>query len=154
MEVRAEFVNPFIEAASLVFRDSLKLDLIRGKLKVRDAPTPSYELAIVIGVVGSYKGEIIYSLNYDAAYKMAKRLVPSMDDASIREEYKDIIGEIGNMTTGNALRIFAANGQFVDLTTPSVVEVKESNLQFKKATTLSLNLYSKLGQLEINIAIQ
>jgi putative hydrolase of the HAD superfamily len=28
-----------------------------------------------------------------------------------------------------------------------------SNIQYKKATTLSLNLYSKIGQIEINIAI-
>jgi len=153
MEIRAEFVNPFIEAASLVFKDSLQLELIRGKLKIRESPVPSYEVAIVIGVVGSYKGEIVYSLNFDAAFKMAKRLVPSLDEQSLRDEYKDIIGEIGNMTTGNALRIFASNGQFVDITTPNVIEVAESSIQFKKATTLSLNLYSKIGQMEINIAI-
>jgi chemotaxis protein CheX len=153
MEIRAEFVNPFIEAASLVFRDSLQLDLIRGKLKIRESPVPSYEVAIVIGVVGSYKGEIVYSLNYDAAFKMAKKLMPSLSEQDLRDEYKDIIGEIGNMTTGNALRIFASNGQFVDITTPNVIEVAESSLTFKKSTTLSLNLYSKIGQIEINIAI-
>lgn len=153
MEVRAEFVNPFIEAASLVFRDSLKLDLIRGKLKVRDSPVPSYEVAIIIGVVGSYKGEIVYSMNLDAAYKISKLLVPSLDDESVKDEYKDIIGEIGNMTTGNALRIFASNGQFVDITTPNVMEVSTANIQYKKTTTLSLNLYSRIGQIEINIAI-
>ncbi|MCB1141110.1 MAG: chemotaxis protein CheX [Leptospiraceae bacterium] len=153
MEIRAEFVNPFIEAASLVFRDSLQLDLIRGKLKIRESPVPSYEVAIVIGVVGSYKGEIVYSLNYDAAFKMAKRLMPTLTEEDLRDEYKDIIGEIGNMTTGNALRIFASNGQFVDITTPNVIEVAESSLTFKKSTTLSLNLYSKIGQIEINIAI-
>ncbi|HMV76605.1 MAG TPA: chemotaxis protein CheX [Leptospiraceae bacterium] len=153
MEVRAEFVNPFIEAASLVFRDSLKLDLIRGKLKVRDSPVPSYEVAIIIGVVGSYKGEIVYSMNLDAAYKISKLLVPSLDNESVKDEYKDIIGEIGNMTTGNALRIFASNGQFVDITTPNVMEVSTANIQYKKTTTLSLNLYSRIGQIEINIAI-
>ncbi len=153
MEVRAEFVNPFIEAASLVFRDSLKLDLIRGKLKVRDSPVPSYEVAIIIGVVGSYKGEIVYSMNLDAAYKISKLLVPSLDNESVKDEYKDIIGEIGNMTTGNALRIFASNGQFVDITTPNVMEVSTATIQYKKTTTLSLNLYSRIGQIEINIAI-
>ena len=79
--------------------------------------------------------------------------MPSLDEQSLRDEYKDIIGEIGNMATGNALRIFASNGQFVDITTPNVIEVAESNIQYKKATTLSLNLYSKIGQIEINIAI-
>lgn len=153
MEIRAEFVNPFIEAASLVFKDTLKMELIRGKLKVKDSPSPTYEVAIVIGVVGSYKGEIVYSLNFDAAYKMAKLLMPGLDEQSVRDEYKDIIGEIGNMTTGNAMRIFASSGQFVDITTPNVIETNDSTIKFKRATTLSLNLYSKVGQIEINIAI-
>ncbi|HNH10390.1 MAG TPA: chemotaxis protein CheX, partial [Leptospiraceae bacterium] len=106
-----------------------------------------------IGVVGSYKGEIVYSMNLDAAYKISKLLVPSLDNESVKDEYKDIIGEIGNMTTGNALRIFASNGQFVDITTPNVMEVSTANIQYKKTTTLSLNLYSRIGQIEINIAI-
>ena len=153
MEIRAEFVNPFIEAASLVFKDSLKVELIRGKLKIKESPAPSHEVAIVIGVVGSYKGVVVYSMNFDAAYKMAKQLVPSLDDESIKDEYKDIIGEIGNMTTGNALRIFATSGQFIDITTPNVIETNDSSIKFVKATTLSLNLYSRFGQIEINIAI-
>jgi chemotaxis protein CheX len=44
MEIRAEFVNPFIEAASLVFKDSLKVELIRGKLKIKESPAPSHEV--------------------------------------------------------------------------------------------------------------
>lgn len=153
MEIRAEFVNPFIEAASLVFKDSLKTELIRGKLKVKETPAPTHEVAIVIGVVGSYKGEVVYSMNLDAAYKMAQKLVPQLDAESVKDEYKDIIGEIGNMTTGNALRIFASSGQFIDITTPNVIETKDSTIKFIKATTLSLNLYCKFGQIEINIAI-
>lgn len=154
MEIRAEFVNPFIEAASIVFKDVLQLELIRGKLKIKESPAPSFEVAIVIGVIGSYKGEVVYSMNLDAAYKMARKLVPSLTDDSIKDEYKDIIGEIGNMTTGNAVSIFSSSGQFVDITTPNIIETNENtSIKFSKTTTLSLNLYSKLGQMEINIAI-
>ncbi len=154
MEIRAEFVNPFIEGASLVFKDVLQMDLIRGKLRVKDSSTPSFEVAIVIGVVGSYKGEVVYSMNLDAAYKIAKTLAPSLDDESIKHEYKDIIGEIGNMTTGNAITIFASGGRPIDITTPTIIEKNENtSIKFSKATTLSLLLYSKFGQMEINIAI-
>ncbi|MCB1160602.1 MAG: chemotaxis protein CheX, partial [Leptospiraceae bacterium] len=101
MEIRAEFVNPFIEAASLVFRQTLEIELIRGKLRIKDTPAPNYEVAIVIGVIGAYKGEVVYSMNLDCAYKMARKLMPGLDDEAVKDEYKDIIGEIGNMTTGN-----------------------------------------------------
>ncbi|MEM7182824.1 MAG: chemotaxis protein CheX [Spirochaetota bacterium] len=153
MEIRAEFVNPFIEAASLVFKEVLQLELIRGKLKIKDTPAPKYEAAIVIGVIGAYKGEVVYSMNLDCAYKMAKKLMPSLDDNTVKDEYKDIIGEIGNMTTGNAVNIFSSSGQFVDITTPNIIEVNDTSIRFSNTTTLSLNLYSKLGQIEVNIAI-
>lgn len=153
MEIRAEFVNPFIEAASLVFRKVLQIDLIRGKLKIKDTPAPTYEVAIVIGVIGAYKGEVVYSMNFDCAYKMAKKLMPGLDNSTVKDEYKDIIGEIGNMTTGNAINIFASSGQFVDITTPNIIEKSDPTIKFSNTTTLSLNLYSKLGQVEVNIAI-
>ncbi len=153
MQLRAEFVNPFLEAATLVCRDVLGVDLIRGKLKILESPSPSHELAIVVGVIGPANGEVIYSLNFDTAFKIARKLVPSLKDDEIMDEYKDIIGEIANMITGNAMSIFNASGQFIDITTPNIVETKDSSLKFGKKTTLSINLYSKMGSLEVNIAL-
>lgn len=151
--MRAEFVNPFLEAATLVFRDVVGLELIRGKLKILETPSPSHELAIVVGVIGPANGEVIYSLNFDTAFKIVKKLAPSVKDSEMENEYRDIIGEISNMITGNAMSIFNASGQFIDITTPNIVESKDHSLKFGKKTTLSINLYSKFGSLEVNIAL-
>ncbi|MBE7411453.1 MAG: chemotaxis protein CheX [Leptospiraceae bacterium] len=151
--MRAEFVNPFLEAATLVYRDVLGTELIRGKLRILESPAPSHELAIIVGVIGPANGEVIYSLNFDTAFKMAKKLVPSLKDGEVENEYKDIIGEIANMVTGNAMSIFNATGQFIDITTPNIVETKDNSVKFGKKTTLSVNLYSKLGSLEVNISL-
>ncbi|MCE9500668.1 MAG: chemotaxis protein CheX, partial [Leptospira sp.] len=96
MELRAEFVNPFLEAATLVYRDILGMELIRGKLKILESPAPSHEIAIIVGVVGVFKGEVIYSMNLDNAYKLARKLAQGIKDEDLKNEYKDIIGEIAN----------------------------------------------------------
>ncbi|MCZ8156506.1 MAG: chemotaxis protein CheX [Leptospira sp.] len=153
MQIKADFINPFLEAATIVFRDVLGQDLIRGKIAIKDSPTPSHELAIVIGVVGSFSGEVVYSMNLDAAYKISRKLVPGLSDEDVQNEYKDILGEIANMTTGNAMNIFTSAGQSVEITTPNIQETKSTTVRFNKKPTLSINLYSKFGRVEVNVAI-
>ncbi|GBF50773.1 inhibitor of MCP methylation [Leptospira ryugenii] len=153
MQIKADFINPFLEAATIVFRDVLGQDLIRGKIGIKDSPTPSHEIAIIIGVVGSFSGEVVYSLNLDAAHKIAKKLVPGLSDADVQNEYKDILGEIANMTTGNAMNIFTSSGQSVEITTPNIQESKSTSVRFNKKPTISINLYSKFGRVEVNVAI-
>lgn len=153
MQIKADFINPFLEAATIVFRDVLQTELIRGKIGIKDSPAPSHELAIIIGVIGSFSGEVVYSMNYDCAYKISAKLAPGMPLEEIKNEYKDMLGEIANMTTGNAMNIFTSAGQSVEITTPNIVESKTTTIKFAKKPTLQINLYSRFGRLEVNVAI-
>ncbi|MCG9876404.1 MAG: chemotaxis protein CheX [Leptospiraceae bacterium] len=153
MQIKADFINPFLEAATIVFRDVLQSDLIRGKIGIKDSPAPSHELAIIVGVIGSFSGEVVYSMNYDTAYKISGRLVPGMSLSDIKNEYKDMMGEIANMTTGNAMNIFTSAGQSIEITTPNIVEARSTTIKFNNKPTLQINLYSKFGRVEVNVAI-
>jgi len=153
MQIKADFINPFLEAATIVFRDVLQSDLIRGKIGIKDSPAPSHELAIIVGVIGSFSGEVVYSMNYDTAYKISGRLVPGMSLSDIKNEYKDMMGEIANMTTGNAMNIFTSAGQSIEITTPNIVEARSTTIKFNNKPTLQINLYSKFGKVEENVAI-
>jgi len=153
MQIKADFINPFLEAATIVFRDVLQSDLIRGKIGIKDSPAPSHELAIIVGVIGSFSGEVVYSMNYDTAYKISGRLVPGMSLPDIKNEYKDMMGEIANMTTGNAMNIFTSAGQSIEITTPNIVESRSTTIRFNNKPTLQINLYSKFGRVEVNVAI-
>ena len=53
MNINAEYVNPFLEAASAVFKSILNVDLRRGKLIIKESPLPSLEVAIIIGITGA-----------------------------------------------------------------------------------------------------
>ncbi|TGK00644.1 chemotaxis protein CheX [Leptospira semungkisensis] len=153
MQIRAELVNPFLEAATIVFRDILQTDLIRGKIGIKDTAETTLELAIIIGVLGTFNGEVVYGLNYDAAYKIAKKLMPGMSDDDIKNEYKDILGEIANMTTGNAMNIFATAGQSIEITAPNIVDAKNETIKIPKKQALGISLFSKFGKLEVNVSL-
>jgi chemotaxis protein CheX len=154
MNINAEFVNPFLEAAGAVFKSILDVDLRRGKLVIKESPIPSLDVAIIIGITGGVTGEVVYSMGYNMVKQIAQVLVKGLSEKQIEEEYKDIIGELANMITGNAMNLFASTGKRINMTTPTVVEGKDFTITLIKQTTLGINLYSPMGQLEMNVALK
>ena len=154
MNINAEYVNPFLEAASAVFKSILSVELRRGKLTIKELPDPTHDVAIIIGITGAVNGEVVYSMGYNMVYKIAEILAPGMDKKQIRSEYKDIVGELANMITGNAMNLFAYSGKRIEMTTPTVVEGDNFTITLVKQTTLGINLYSPYGQLEMNVALK
>ena len=154
MNINAEFVNPFLEAASAVFKQIMDVDLRRGKLVIKESPIPSLDVAIIIGITGGVTGEVVYSMGFNMVNKISETLAPGLSEEQIKTEYKDIIGELANMITGNAMNLFASLGKSINMTTPTVVEGKDFTITMIKQTTLGINLYSPMGQLELNIALK
>ena len=154
MNINAEFVNPFLEAASAVFKSIMNIELRRGKLVIKESPIPSMDVAIIIGITGGVTGEVVYSLGFNMVTKIADILAPGLSEEQIKSEYKDIIGELANMITGNAMNLFASTGKSIEITTPTVIEGKDFTLTLLKQTTLGINLYSPIGQLEMNVALK
>jgi len=154
MNINAEYVNPFLEAAGAVFKSVVGVDLKRGKLSIKESPDPSHEVAILIGITGSISGDVVYSMGYNMVYKIAEILAPGLSEAQLKTEYKDIIGELANMITGNAMNIFAYAGKRIEITTPTVIDGKNFTITHVKQTTLAISLYSPFGQLEMNVALK
>ncbi|TAL32214.1 MAG: chemotaxis protein CheX [Spirochaetes bacterium] len=154
MNINAEYVNPFLEAAGVVFKSVVGVDLKRGKLAIKETPSPSHEVAILIGITGSISGEVVYSMNYPMVHKIANTLAPGLTEPQIQNEYKDIIGELANMITGNAMNLFAETGKRIEMTTPTVIDGKNFTITHIKQTTLAITLYSPFGQLEMNVALK
>jgi chemotaxis protein CheX len=154
MNINAEYVNPFLEAASAVFKSVVNVDLKRGKLSIKEAPEPSLDVAILIGITGDINGEVVYSMNYGMVNKICSILAPGLTETQTKTEFKDIIGEMSNMITGNAMNLFAYSGKKVEMTTPTVIDGKNFTITHIKQTTLAITLYSPFGQLEMNVALK
>ena len=154
MSINAEYVNPFLEAASVVFKSILNTDLRKGKLVIKESPSPSMDISIIIGITGDITGQVIYSMELHTVRKIADALAPGLSDEQLKREYPDIIGELGNMITGNAMNLFASNAKVIDITTPTVIEGKNFIINMVKQVTLGINLYSPMGQIELNIALK
>lgn len=154
MNINAEYVNPFLEAASAVFKQLINVDLRRGKLVLKEVPQPSHDVAIIIGITGAVTGQVVFSMSLEMVKKIAQTLAPGLSEKDIMNEWKDIVGEVANMITGNAMNLFAYSGKRVEMTTPTVIEGESFTITLIKQTTLGINLYSPFGQLEMNVALK
>ncbi len=154
MNVNAEYVNPFLKAASVVFKSVVGIDLRRGKLVVKKHPEPTHEVAIIIGITGGVQGMVIYSMPLSMVYKIADILAPGLSKEQIDAEYKDIMGELANMITGNAMNLFTNLKDGVEVTTPTVINGKEFTVTALQQTTLGINFYTPMGTLEMNVSLK
>lgn len=153
--MKAEYINPFLEAANLIFSDLLQEKLIRGKTQIAHKlyPGNTQEIGIFISLHGSIEGRVIYALSEYSAKKIFEKLMGSFDEENFRREYKDVLGEIANMITGNAMNIFLNKNQFIEVSVPEVIDLREKKILPEDRLTIRLNMYSTLGMLEINVSI-
>jgi chemotaxis protein CheX len=152
--VKAEYINPFLVATSNVFRDLLKVQLVRGRTLIKKTPAPSHEIAIFVGVKGKNPGQVIYSMNLETIYKIASRLMPGADTAELKKEWRDMIGEVANMITGNAMQMLIAGDAGLDLTVPMVVDIRKQAPEIPPMPTIGLNFYAPFGLIEANVAFK
>ncbi len=152
--INANFVNPFLESATGVFKTVLGADLRRGRIVLKEQTDPTHQVAIIIGIVGAVTGQVVFNMTEEAAIKISRHLAPQMTDSELKTEFPDIIGEIANMIVGNAMNLFAAKGTSLDMTPPTIISGTNVHVRFVRQTTLGVNLYSIFGPLEVNIALK
>lgn len=152
--MNAEYVNPFLEAAALVYKDLLGAELLRGKTNIKQAPRPGHDIAIGLTVTGAATGRVVYSMNIETVVKIVQRLMPGSTREAVMSEYKDVLGELANMITGNAVNIFLKSGADIEISVPDVVDTRQGDMSVENSISLCLNLYCSYGLLEVNIAFE
>lgn len=152
--MKAEYINPFLTATANVLKQLTGAEAIRGRTLLKNSPRPTFEIAIFVGITGSQVGQAIYSMNYETAIKISRALSPGTSDADLAHEYRDILGEIANMITGNAVQLFAEGRTGIDLTVPMVADIRQGAPNMPDQPTLGLNMYTPYGLLEVHIAFK
>lgn len=153
--MKAELINPFLAATAGVLKQLAKADIVRGRTLLLTNPKPTHEIAIFIGITGAQTGHAIYSMNFESAIKLASRLMAGADEAAVRSEYRDTLGELANMITGVAIQQFLRGQTGIDLTTPMVADLRNGAApDMADMPTLALNLYGPFGLIEIHIAFK
>lgn len=152
--MKADDVNVFVEAATAVFKQELGVELKRQSMMRKELPIPGRPICIVLGITGALRGQVVYALDEQFALDISRTLLPNKLPSEQKKLMKSAVGEIGNIVTGQATIKLAGKERRLDLTPPTVVTGQELELDFLSIPTISLQMLSKMGALEINIALQ
>ena len=152
--MKAEYTNPFIRGAVRTFQKELNLTLNRKSIEKKGSTVPSMPVSIIIGVTGPVRGQVVYSLDRDFAYQVAKHMMPGKLPVEVKKMVNSAVAEMANIITGQASIDLAGENRLIDLTPPAVISGTDLRVDFIKIPTVSISFISEYGELEINIALQ
>ena len=151
--VDINYVNPFLISAGMVFNNLLNIELKKGVTEIVDRPNPAHDIVIRVDMKGRANGYVLYSLGFATIKKIAETLVPGITEEELNNEYKDIMGEVANMITGNAANVMSGGG--LEISTPIVLhrdDIKEQGTGSRTVFVLKQN--SPYGQLETTVVLR
>jgi len=151
--LKAELVNPFLEAAFEVFETETGFKLEKGPLSVQKSSLTSQEVSVLIGVTGEIHGQVIYGISSKSAKKIAAEMigqtVPLLDDLA-----QSAISELGNMITGLATVKFGEAYSSLAITPPTLIIGTNVLISTIDIQRLYIVLMSELGDIEVSIALK
>ena len=154
IKMKAEYINPFVKSAVEIFEQVAKIELKKTQLHLKDKPTPSNEISILIGVTGFIEGQVVYSMKNATAERIVASMMPESPPEKQRQYMESAIASLANMITGRASILLAGQDRVLSITPPTVVSGKDFNVKFVEMKTLSANFSSRFGTMEINVALR
>lgn len=150
--MKAQYLNPFLESASMVIQQMCNVAPTRGELEIKDVQLVDDHVWIKIGLTGQLQGDVIFGIHNQVAIRIISAMMGGFPIQEIDEMGRSAISELGNMISGNASTILFNQGVAIDITPPELVD-DHSNLRVKgKALTVPLEL-GELGKLEIQVIV-
>jgi chemotaxis protein CheX len=151
--MKAEFANPFIKAAVDVVASELKVKLSRKELMLKTKPEPTLPTFIIIGVTGFVQGQVVYAMDSNFSYEVAKAMLPGKLPADLKKLEHSAVCELANMITGKASIELAGERNIINITPPAVFTGDAIKIDFLNLPTISLSFISSVGVIEVNIAL-
>lgn len=152
--MNVEYINPFTQATFDVLSQSGTFDPKLGKLSVKEENITSIGVAIVVGIIGEVKGQIVYSLTEDTAKQIASTMMMGMPVDTFDEMAKSAVSELSNMISGHASTAIAAKGLTIDISPPTLITGIDVKVASNVKKVVVVPVTTTAGILEINIALE
>lgn len=150
--MRAEFINPFLQAATEVLESELGSAPKRGAVGLQRSAYTSDEVTVVVAVIGDVAGMVIFAMTEDTARAMVSRMMgqefPEFDALA-----QSGIAEIGNVITGRAAVLLSEAGFPSELAPPMLLVGRNTMISTLDVQRLVIPMETDLGRVEIQVAL-
>lgn len=146
-------INPFIEASSEVLSKMANVKIKRGTAYQKKSGFEGDNMAIVFGVIGELKGQIIFTMKEQSAMYIASLMMGEPVER-LNEMSKSAVAELANIISGNALTIFSKRNTNLGISPPTVLTGSGMNISISKAAIIAIPMIFHNGMsFEINIVL-
>ncbi|NLN66130.1 MAG: chemotaxis protein CheX [Clostridiaceae bacterium] len=153
--MNVEYINPFIEASQQVFKMMTGIMPSLGKVHLKTSPYSGDSIAVIVGITGKIRGQVIISLSNHTAKSVASIMMGGIPIEVMDEISNSAISELGNMIMGNTATILAAKGVGIDITPPSLLSGEKIKISSSSMRTICVPL--DLGEerkVDIDISLE
>ena len=157
--MNADFINPFLMSATKIMQEICQTEMKIGKPYVKTTEFENKSVAVMIGITGELKGQVIMAFEFNKALDVASKMMMGMPVTALDDMSISAISELGNMIMGNAATIFSTKGilttkgYVIDITPPSVCH---GDMTITQSYTQNICVPIHSGDevaLELNIAV-
>lgn len=126
----------------------------RGQLSARPQMFTTQQINVCCGITGPIRGHVIYGMNMKVADGIASLMI-GQTITSFDALAASAIAELGNMISGNAMSLLAAQGYDCDITPPTIIRGTNVKIAVTDVPALSIPLdIPNVGTFEINVSLQ
>jgi chemotaxis protein CheX len=151
--MKAEIINPFLQAASEVLESELGSKPTRGTIGLQRSAYTSDEVTSVVGVTGEVAGMVLFAMAESTARAMVSKMM-GQDFEEFDALAQSGIAEIGNVITGRAAVLLSEAGFTSDLAPPMLIVGRGTMISTLDVQRLVIPMETEFGQVEIQVALK
>jgi len=127
--MNVKFMNPILESTLNVLSTMAMVEVSPGQPSVKTSELPLGDVTGLIDFKGDgMKGSLAISFSDKAIFDIGEKMLGDKMD-TIDESVVDLVGEITNMITGSAKRIYSEQGIEFDLTIPKTLVGQDQTIK-------------------------
>jgi len=120
--MKAEYINPFLNAAKNVIQTMSRVEVKGGKPKLKAGNVTFGKITGIIGMAsGKISGNMIISFQESCILNIVANMLMEPVKPGIDNDVVDAVGELTNMICGGAKAELSKLGHSFDLATPTMV---------------------------------
>jgi chemotaxis protein CheX len=151
--MRAEFINPFVQAVTEVLESELGAAPVRGSIGLARSAYTSNEVTAVVAVAGEVAGMVMFAMTSKTATGMVSKIL-GQDFPEFDALAQSGIAEIGNVITGRAAVLLSEAGFSSDLAPPMLLIGKNTMISTLDVQRLVIPMETEFGSIEVQVALK
>jgi len=152
--MKAEFINPFLEATMSVLKTMAFLEPIPGNPYIKKGGAASGDISGIVGITGEAEGSLCLSFSKGCILFIISKMLGE-EQKEINEEVKDAVGELTNMISGDSRRRLQEIGHSFQGAIPSVISGPEHEVKhITRGPILSIPFTTQAGDFIVEVCFK